>query len=160
MDKEDITPIFNRLSWLDRSKLTMTAGMKALTDFISEDGQKYPWKNPFYAAYMALLIVPIPVVPQAAILLTGTLGWARFSKSEMAAEIRGRLAEAFTPASIMKEYGTYIEPVPGKPDSYQLRDFDLVMKTTRETWKTACQVCYGAGPGFRDWFWPSHKPPS
>lgn len=157
---DDLTATFNRLSEADRAKLKAAAGVRAMTDFIREDGARHPWKTPFYAAYMACLVAPIPVVPQAAILLGVTLAWAKYSKSEMARDLRHHLAEAFTAADIMKKFGDHVEPDPDRPGAMRLRNMDLFMKSTYETLTTAGRVCADTPRGFCAWFRPGPPPAS
>ena len=145
----DCASVFNRLSMADRMKLRGAALTKALTGFARDDTQAHPWRYPLYVAYIVTISTPLPFPFASTLLIAATLLWAKWSKSETAQRLNGRLRDSFNHAALVEEHKTFIEPDVEQPDSYRIRNWALAWDTTKKSLEDTRQATCHAWQSLR-----------
>lgn len=145
----DCKSVFNRLSQADRLKLRGAALTKAVTGFVRDDTERNPIRYPFYAAYLLIVGTPLPFPFAATALLGATVVWARYSKSEYAQRLNGRLKEAFNHAAMVCEHKEHMEPDPEKEGCLKVKNGALAWGTTKRAFADTWQATKHAGNAFK-----------
>ena len=131
--KCDCKSVFNRLSKVDRFKLKSAALSKAITGFIKDDTEAHPARYPLYAAYLVVAVTPLPVPFASTALIAATAVWARYSKTDYAARLQGRLKEAFNDAALVCQHREFLQEHREKPGSHHVKNLALAWHTTKRT---------------------------
>jgi hypothetical protein len=132
--KQRLNEIFNGLSSGDRWALRAAAAMETITADFRDDTKNHPWKFPFYAAYLAAMLVPIPLLPGHGVLMAGlVIAYARAGLTPGARELKDRLREAFTAESLVREHRSYIEKDRGGGHAFRVEKWQLSESAGRQS---------------------------
>ena len=136
----DCKSVFNRLSKGDRLKLRGAAMTTAISGFILEDTKAHPVRYPFYAAYLAVVITPLPFPFASTIVLAATLAWARYSKSVMATRLHTALKDTFNHAALVCNHKSYIYQDKADPQAYHVKNGDLAWYASKRAYADTRQA--------------------
>src|SRR6185436_499704 len=113
--KQRASCVFNSLSFGDRFALRAAAAMETITADFRDDTRKHPWKLPFYAAYVGVMLFPIPVVPgHGAAMAALVMLYAQLGLTPGARELRRRMREDFNESALVENHSRHIKATPGE----------------------------------------------
>ena len=139
-DDNDLKPVFNRLSGADRLKLRAAALSTAVSGVVRDDTKKDPWKFPFYAVYLAIVIIPIPLLGAQVVPLLLTVGWAKMGLTPWARWVHGRVKHCFNEEALVENHKEFIEKTPGPPAGFCVNGKALAKDTAKKTYADALEA--------------------
>lgn len=128
--KQGITPEFNRFSKFDQWKLKSSAMMIAMGGLMKDDTKATPWMYPFYATYVAIVILPIPVPGIQVVPILALYGWARMGLTPWARKVNQHFKDSFNDAAVVKAHEHCLEEVPPESGNFHVKNTALATHTT------------------------------
>lgn len=123
--KQGLTPEFNRLSTFDRLKLKSSAMVIAMGGLMKDDTRATPWMFPFYAAYVAIVVLPIPIPGIHIVPVLALYGWAHMGLTPWARKVKEHFRDSFNEAAVMKEHEHCLEEDPVADGQFRVKNVPL-----------------------------------
>lgn len=135
--KNDYSAVFNGLSGKGRVTLKTAATFDAITDFIREDTKRHPWRFPFYALYMSMLVIPVPLFGVPAAIAGAAVLCARYEVGGVGKRLNTHLKQAFQEAVLAERYQEHIQPDTSGSGRYAVRPWGLAWHSAKYGFKNA-----------------------
>lgn len=129
--EQGLTPEFNRLSTFDRLKLKSSAMVIAMGGLMKDDTRTRPWMYPFYAAYVAIVVAPIPVPGIHIVPVLVLYGWAQMGLTPWARKVKGHFRDSFNEAAMVKEHRHCFEEAPPASGQFRVKNTELAFHTAK-----------------------------
>lgn len=134
--------------------------MRTMTSVAREDTKAHPWRFPFYAAYMSVFIVPVPLMGATEATFFGTLGFISLRLTPWSRWVHDRLKDAFTASALTAQPGVALtnpaehEKTGGRP---ALDKATLFRRAAADGWNDLKEAAGDFKQAVRRW-WTGDRP--